>query len=935
MTKENEKTTVDTLLEITKRDLKTYGQDVVEQRAVPDYRDGLKPVHRFILWACYGLGLKYGTPFKKAARTVGETIGKFSPHGDQATYDAMVLMAGVRSEDGKSWTSKNSSVPLIEGYGNWGDNVDNAAAMRYCFSGDTRVMTEDGLLRIDSLAPSDSKYKAGRSHSYTRRVASLDLARNASHWVNSGKRTLYELTTERGFKVRATSNEPFLTLDSFDYSWTELSRLRVGDFVSLKRGSDITPKSGAALPSYVKQVSAPNAIAYCGSEFPKTMSTDLAFILGVLVAEGHARFGVGFNNTNRPYYDKFIACWARVFPTIEFSERLRFPVSFGKKLFKSFSVHGTDLKKYFETLGMRWGSYNQVIPEVMFRASREEMSAFLSGLFEGDGSIAGTFIDYHSKSNQLYRDVQNVLLNYYGCVATIGNAKLYITGNANIGCLLPHLTFEASNKKRAAKKMLHRCAAGSGNTLSDRMPEKFMRYVADFARSVKTTKRRFISEAGEYVPLSGTGNVLGIFERFPKISHRAVRRIDARLEAFAEFFPRAAKRLEKIAERDYFYDRIVSIEKVGKDWTYDLTVPKTNAFVANGFVVHNTEARLSEFSTKYILDPVYLAVSDYVPNFSGDDKVPLVLPARLPVMLLNGSTSIAFGVSAECPSFAPAGVIEIVKRCLSGEEITPKLCTQVLEFAPTFGGKCVSDRKTILPFHKNGYGSLQFMPDMEYDEKKRTIHILSSCPGLTSASNWATLKTKLSMSKQVKSVYDASDKHGFRVEVAAERGVDFEEFCQFVEGLVIRRESFSIGVTKRELDGVAFERTNTVKLVNDWCAWRVQLEVKVIKHLIGLEEAKLARLRWMLLAVDHLKIIMDSLRQDDSAAYLMAKLKITKEGAETILDMKVRQLKALEREKLLTQIKASESELSSLKAALKHPTKRVLSDLASIAAMGF
>jgi DNA gyrase/topoisomerase IV subunit A len=262
MTKDSEKTTVDTLLETTKRDLKIYGQDVVEQRAVPDYRDGLKPVHRFILWACYGLGLKYGTPFKKAARTVGETIGKFSPHGDQATYDAMVLMAGVRSEDGKSWTSKNSNVPLIEGYGNWGDNVDNAAAMRY------------------------------------------------------------------------------------------------------------------------------------------------------------------------------------------------------------------------------------------------------------------------------------------------------------------------------------------------------------------------------------------------------------------------------------------------------------------------TEARLSEFSTKYLLDPIYLAVSDYIPNFSGDDRVPLVLPARLPIMMLNGSTSIAFGVSAECPSFAPAGVVELVKRCLSGEEITPKLCTQVLEFAPTFGGKCVSDRKLILPFHKNGYGSLQFMPDMEYDEKQ-------------------------------------------------------------------------------------------------------------------------------------------------------------------------------------------------------------------------
>lgn len=922
--------TVDSLLEITKRNLKSYGEEVVEQRAVPDYRDGLKPVHRFILWACYGLGLKSTGPFKKAARTVGDVIGRYSPHGDQATYQAMVGMAGVRSEDNKTWVTRNTPVPLIEGYGNWGDNLDNAAAMRYCFSGDTRVMTEDGLLRIDSLAPSDSKYKAGRSHSYTRRVASLDLARNASHWVNSGKRTLYELTTERGFKVRATSNEPFLTLDSFDYSWTELSRLRVGDFVSLKRGSDITPKSGAALPSYVKQVSAPNAIAYCGSEFPKTMSTDLAFILGVLVAEGHARFGVGFNNTNRPYYDKFIACWARVFPTIEFSERLRSPVSFGKKLFKSFSVHGTDLKKYFETLGMRWGSYNQVIPEVMFRASREEMSAFLSGLFEGDGSIAGTFIDYHSKSNQLYRDVQNVLLNYYGCVATIGNAKLYITGNANIGCLLPHLTFEASNKKRAAKKMLHRCAAGSGNTLSDRMPEKFMRYVADFARSVKTTKRRFISEAGEYVPFSGTGNVLGIFERFPKISHRAVRRIDARLEAFAEFFPRAAKRLEKIAERDYFYDRIVSIEKVGKDWTYDLTVPKTNAFVANGFVVHNTEGRLSEFSDKYLLDPVYLAVSDYVPNFSQDEKVPLVLPAKLPVLLLNGSVSIAFGISAETPSFALPGVLSLVKSRLSGVELTPAMCAKALTFSPAYGGECVSSKATVLQFFKDGAGSLDFLPSYTVDEKTRSLTLTSACPGLTSPASWKTLTDKLTSLPCVKSVSDSTDKSGFKFQVVSERNVEFQTFVDTVLKLAQRKQSYSIGVTIREPSGVSFRRMNVPTLITEWCDWRISLELRVIQHLLSLENAKLARSTLLLLAVDHLKVILDALRIDDSAAYIAQHLKISIEEANTILDLKVRQLKSLERGKLKAQISECKASIKILTADSKDPTKRILKELAHI-----
>ena len=402
----------DTLLEITKRNLKAYGQEVVEQRAVPDYRDGLKPVHRFILWSCYNLGLKYGTPFKKAARTVGDVIGKYSPHGDQATYQAMVGLTGVKSDDGKEWVARNSCVPLVEGYGNWGDNLSGAAAMRY------------------------------------------------------------------------------------------------------------------------------------------------------------------------------------------------------------------------------------------------------------------------------------------------------------------------------------------------------------------------------------------------------------------------------------------------------------------------TEARLSEFSSTMLLDPIYLAVSDYVPNFSGDDRVPLVLPAKLPVLLLNGSVSIAFGVSAECPSFEPKGIVELVKRQLSGEEITAKLCTQYLEFAPVFGGQCISDKKAIYAFHKHGAGTLQFSPLIRYDEKKRTVTLVSSCPGLSSRTSWDTLAEKLSQTKEVKYVSDSSDRHGFKFEIVAERGVDFAEFSRIIEDAVVRKYSYSIGVTKREKNEVTFERTTTMKIVKDWCAWRVALEVKVIKHLITLEEAKLKRLQLMLLAVDNLKIIMDALRKEDSAAYI-------------------------------------------------------------------
>src|SRR5438552_5335994 len=107
-----------------------YALSTITGRALPDARDGLKPVHRRLLYAMQQLHLDPGVAFKKCARVVGDVIGKFHPHGDQAIYDALVRLAqdfAVR-------------YPLIEGQGNFGNvDGDNPAAMRYTESRLTEV----------------------------------------------------------------------------------------------------------------------------------------------------------------------------------------------------------------------------------------------------------------------------------------------------------------------------------------------------------------------------------------------------------------------------------------------------------------------------------------------------------------------------------------------------------------------------------------------------------------------------------------------------------------------------------------------------------------------------------------------------------------------------------------------------------------------------
>ncbi len=125
----------------------SYAMSVIVSRALPDIRDGLKPVHRRILYAMYKGGYDWSKQFRKSARIVGDVIGKYHPHGDQSVYDALVRMVQDFS----------MSLPLVEGQGNFGSiDGDPAAAMRYT---ETRLSKVSQYL-IDDIEKNTVEYKS-------------------------------------------------------------------------------------------------------------------------------------------------------------------------------------------------------------------------------------------------------------------------------------------------------------------------------------------------------------------------------------------------------------------------------------------------------------------------------------------------------------------------------------------------------------------------------------------------------------------------------------------------------------------------------------------------------------------------------------------------------------------------------------------------------
>lgn len=126
--------------DLMKKSYIDYAMSVIIARALPDVRDGLKPVQRRTLYDMHELGIKYDKPYRKSARIVGDTMGKYHPHGDSSIYDAMVVMA----------QEFKKGLPLVDGHGNFGSiEGDGAAAMRYTEARLAKVTQEAYLSDLD------------------------------------------------------------------------------------------------------------------------------------------------------------------------------------------------------------------------------------------------------------------------------------------------------------------------------------------------------------------------------------------------------------------------------------------------------------------------------------------------------------------------------------------------------------------------------------------------------------------------------------------------------------------------------------------------------------------------------------------------------------------------------------------------------------------
>lgn len=211
-----------------------YAMSVIVGRALPEVRDGLKPVHRRVLYAMFDSGFRPDRSHAKSARSVAETMGNYHPHGDASIYDTLVRMA-------QPWSLR---YPLVDGQGNFGSpGNDPPAAMRYCVTGDAMVALPEGeSVRIADIVP-------GAEPNSDTVIDLKVLDRNGSavvadRFFHSGDHQTWTVRTAEGYSVTGTANHPLLCLVDLGgvptLLWKLIEEIRPGDIVAMHRESTVS-----------------------------------------------------------------------------------------------------------------------------------------------------------------------------------------------------------------------------------------------------------------------------------------------------------------------------------------------------------------------------------------------------------------------------------------------------------------------------------------------------------------------------------------------------------------------------------------------------------------------------------------------------------------------------------------------------------------------
>ncbi len=856
-----------------------YAMSVIVGRALPDLRDGLKPVQRRILFAMAQMGLRSDRPYRKCARVVGDVLGRLHPHGEGAVYDALVRMAQDFS----------LRYPLVDGQGNFGStDGDPAAAMRYCVTGDTRIATPNGTVRIDSIVP-DAKPESDNPIDFEVFDRENRPVR-ASMLFHSGEHPTLRLRTREGYEIAGTRNHPVLCLANVVGvpipQWKTLAEIREGDRVFVSR-----------------------TVRPTGEKLTERDRT-LGLLLGAFVAEGWVgKTRAGFNNVDKEYFDAVVSA----FDAIVGGPRYTYDrtITSGSTLFELDVQNLSALRRspLAELIGRK--SVTKRIPESVWRAGTEAKRAFLQALFTGDGSSSllprNTIqVSYSTYSERLAHDVQLLLLQF-GVVSRIsrsqrGEVKVVITNRRDARLFSDNVGFLWA-KQRKLERDLSTIPDESRALSSDHVP-----YIAEYIRAESNSRgadRDWLQRHNVDRIERWTGGGTAILERIASDEVHSV--------------------VEPLVTGEYYYAQVASIEEAGIQSVYSLRVESADhAFLTNGFVSHNTECRLAAASEE-ILQDMDKETVDFIDNFDASLKEPTVLPGKFPNILVNGASGIAVGMSTNIPPHNLGEVANAVAYLIDNRDATPEDLEEIIQGPDFPTGGTICGQYGILQAFRTGRGLLRIRGTTHVEElpRDKKAIVITEIPYQVNKSSLVEAIANLVKQKKVEGIVDLrdeSDREGIRVVAELRRDVHHEIVLNQLYAHTPLQTTFGI-INLALVDGepkvLSLMETlrEFIKFREEVVRRRTKFDLQKARERIHIVEGLLTVLRAPSKAI---RLIRSSETAQQAQTRLRKELGLTTKQARAILDMRLQRLTGLEvrslqeeREKLSTRIKELSSVLRS------------------------
>ncbi len=865
-----------------------YAMSVIVGRALPEVRDGLKPVHRRVLYAMYDSGFRPDRSHAKSARSVAETMGNYHPHGDASIYDTLVRMA-------QPWSLR---YPLVDGQGNFGSpGNDPPAAMRYCVTGDALVRLPLGQsVRIGHVA------HAKPNSDTVVDLKVLDRHGNpvsADRLFHSGDHQTFTVTTAEGFSVTGTANHPLLCLVDVagvpTLLWKLIEEITPGDVVALQR----TPS------------------AELGSADWEDTLTGL--LLGAFISEGFVSGRrAGFNNLDRDYFNTVVGAYdAVVGGTRYLSERT---IASGSTLLE-LDVHNITAlanSPLAELTGVR--SADKSIPNRIWNAPIPVKRAFLQALFEGDGSCSALprntiQISYSTRSRRLAQDVQQILLEF-GVVSrrylhATGEHKVVITNRAQAELFAAQVGFGGSKQNKLTNLLAALPERASGAD-RDRVPG-----LAEFIRAHgggSWSDREWLRKHN-----------IGSVQRWRRDGAAILDRIaDPDVRAIAS----------ELTDGRFYYARVEAVTDAGVQPVYSLRVDTDDhSFITNGFVSHNTEARLTPLAME-MLREIDEETVDFIPNYDGRVQEPTVLPSRFPNLLANGSGGIAVGMATNIPPHNLRELAEAVYWCLENydadEEATLAACMERVKGPdfPTSG--LIVGTAGITDAYTTGRGSVRMrgVVEIEEDSRGRTSIVITELPYQVNHDNFIT-----SIAEQVRdgklggisNIEDqSSDRVGLRIVVELKRDAVAKVVLNNLYKHTQLQTSFGANMLSI-VDGVP--RTLRLdQMIRYYVEHQLDVIIRRTTYRLRKANERAHILRGLVKALDALDEVIALIRAsqtvDIARAGLIELLDIDEIQAQAILDMQLRRLAALERQRIIDDLAKIEAEIADLEDILAKPERQ-------------